>query len=82
MAIAKAQLVPAATKPEDPTPGDGSGESSNPDSSNASSQDGTGSEGKEATDEVPTTGDSAPIATISLLAVAVAGMILLRKNKK
>ena len=86
MAIAKAQLVPAATKPEDPTPGDGSGESSNPDSSkpdgNASSQDGTGSEGKEATDEVPTTGDRAPIAAMSLLVVATLGAGLLLKKRK
>ena len=85
MAIAKAQLVPAVTEPEDPTLGDGSGESSNPDSSkpdgNASSQEGTGSEGKEATDEVPTTGDSAPIAAMSLLALAAAGTLLILKKR-
>ena len=86
MAIAKAQLVPAVTEPEDPKPGDGSGESSNPDSSkpdgNASSQDGTGSEGKEATDEVPTTGDSAPIAAMSLLALAAAGAVLVITKRR
>lgn len=46
---------------------------SNPDTSKpdgaAFSQNGTGSEGKEATDEVPTTGDAAPISGLSLLAV-------------
>ena len=86
MAIAKAQLVPAVTEPEDPKPGDGSGESPNPDSSkpggNASSQDGTGSEGKEATDEVPTTGDSAPIAALAMMAAAAIGTAFAKKKRE
>ncbi len=88
MESAKAQLDPAPADPgnqEDPNPGDGSGDSSAPNDSkpndDASSQNPTGSEGKEATDEVPTTGDSAPIAALSALVLAAAGVLLLKKRR-
>ena len=88
MESAKAQLDPAPADPgnqEDPNPGDGSGDSSAPNDSkpndDASSQNPTGSEGKEVTDEVPTTGDSAPIAALSALVLAAAGALLLKKRR-
>lgn len=83
MANAKAQLVPAApVDPDEP-------ENSVPDASGQEEETNTGSavkdttsQGKPAAEKAPATGDFAPVAALSIMAVAAAAALLLRRKRK
>ena len=66
MANAKAQLVPAAGTEDPKNPGQ-----------NGSSQGGSSADGK-----APTTGDSTPIAALSVMALATVGALFMLKKRK